>query len=309
MEKLNTLPATKTINTLFDSNNTLRDIIVIGLACIAAYVLSHFLAQGIIFLAQRIGTMSEHISNQKKFVRYRQIETYLSITVAAVRLFVVLGVAWLTWWLLNPTTNSSLLAIALSALVVVFAGQTLGIVLRDITAGSAMILEQWFNVGDYIQIEPFENVSGVVERFTLRSTKLRNLNGEIVWVHNQQISAVHVVPHGIRTIAVDVFVRDKELGLQTLRKLIQAIPAGPAMLQKPLKIKSAEEWSDDLWRITVIGKTAPGREWLIEQFFVNSIKEVDEGRKGKSRIFTYAPIARYADPVADRKFKRAVRDH
>ena len=80
------------------------------------------------------------------------------------------------------------------------------------------------------------------------------------------------------------------------------------MLAQPLKVRTPEEWGNGLWRITVIGQTAPGREWLIENFFVNAIKEVDSNVRNKmNRTFVYEPIAHYADPVADKKFKRAVR--
>ncbi len=181
-------------------------------------------------------------------------------------------------------------------------------ILRDITSGAIMIIEQWFNVGDFVKIEPFIDVSGVVERLTLRSTKLRSLNGEVVWIHNQQIQAAHVTPRGVRTLAVDVFVRDKDKGLKTLKDLAKAVPVGPTMLAGPLKVQKPVEWGGGLWNITVTGQTVPGREWLIENFFANAIKEVDSSVRNKiNRIFVYEPIVRYADPVADRKFKRAIR--
>jgi hypothetical protein len=79
-------------------------------------------------------------------------------------------------------------------------------------------------------------------------------------------------------------------------------------MPKPLKIYAPEKWGNDMWRIVVMGQTAPGREWLVEDFFVNAIKEVDEGKRKKAdKVFIYDPIARHADPVAERKFKRAMR--
>lgn len=181
-------------------------------------------------------------------------------------------------------------------------------VLRDITTGAAMIIEGWFHVGDFIKVEPFIDVGGVVERFTLRSTKLRSLSGEVVWIHNQQIQAVHVTPNGLRTYAVDVFTKDPERATAVLQEIIDAVPSSAALVAKPLKLGIIEEWNDGLWHIVVEGKTAPGREWLIEKFFVGAIKEVDSRKKKADRIFFYEPTARYADPVAERKFKRAVRN-
>jgi small conductance mechanosensitive channel len=170
-----------------------------------------------------------------------------------------------------------------------------------------MIIEKWFNVGDFIKVEPFWEVAGVVERFTLRSTRIRSLSGEVIWVHNQQISAVHVTPRGVRMMAVDIFVRDRVEGERVIEKVLNTIPTGATLLARPLRIKYAERWDDGLWRITVVGETPPGREWLIDKYFVNALKEIDEGKEKADRIFIHEPIARYADPEADRRFKRAVR--
>ncbi|MES2631205.1 MAG: mechanosensitive ion channel domain-containing protein [Patescibacteria group bacterium] len=296
------------ITEFFQEPNAYRSVLILFACIIGAYILSKYLAAAIIKIAQAVSVHSEKESNEERYIRLRQVETYLSVAVAVVRAIVVAVAAYIAWMVLSPGANSGAAAIGASAFFIVFAGQTLGMVLRDITAGAIMIIEQWFHVGDFVRIEPFIDVSGVVERFTLRSTKLRSLSGEVVWIHNQQIQAAHVTPRGIRTIAVDVFVRDKEKGLTVLQELVKAVPVGTALLAKPLKVNKPEEWGENLWRITVVGHTAPGREWLIENFFVNAIKEVDSTVRSKAqRVFVYEPIARYADPIADQKFKRAIR--
>jgi small-conductance mechanosensitive channel len=296
------------LNKFFAEPNAYRSVLILIASVVVTYILSKFLAAGIIKIAQFVSTRSDKESNEERFIRLRQVETYLSVTVAVIRATVVAVVGYIVWRMISPSSNSGAAAIGASAFFIVIAGQTLGTVLRDITSGTIIIVEQWFNVGDFVKIEPFIDVSGVVERLTLRSTRLRSLSGEIVWIHNQQIQAAHVTPRGVRTVAVDVFVRDKEKGLQTLKELKKAVPVGSTMLAKPLFIGKPEEWGNSLWRITIIGQTAPGREWLIENFFVNAIKEVDSGVRNKmNRVFVYEPIARYADPVADKKFKRAVR--
>lgn len=294
----------------FSQPNAYRSVLILVACVIVAYILSKFLADFIIKIAQKVSVRSDIESNEERFIRLRQVETYLSVAIALVRGIIVAIVAYVAWMLISPSANSGAAAIGASAFFIVFAGQTLGMLLRDMTAGAIMIIEQWFNVGDFVKIEPFIDVSGVVERLTLRSTKLRSLSGEIVWVHNQQIQAIHVTPRGVRTMAVDVFVRDKDKGLKVLKELAKAVPVGATMLAEPLKVQKPEEWGSGLWRISVVGQTAPGREWLIENFFVNAIKDVDSSVRNKmNRVFVYDPIARYADPVADKKFKRAVRAH
>lgn len=287
--------------------NAYRSLLILALAIVLALVISQVIAKVIIKLAQVIATKSDDITDQERLIKYRQTETYLSIAVAVVRAATVAIVAYFVWSYVSPISNSGAAAIGAGAFFIVFAGQTLGIVLRDVTAGAAMIAEGWFHVGDFIKIEPFIEVSGIVERFTLRSTKLRSLNGDSVWIHNQQMQAVHVTPNGLRTFSIDLFSKQLDEAEAAIKELVNTMPSGPTMLSKPLKLVSIEEWTNGLWRFTVVGKTAPGREWLIENFFVNAIKLVDEGKTKSKRIFIYEPIARYSDPVADSRFKRTVR--
>lgn len=299
---------TEDIIDFFSQPNAYRSVLILIAAILVAYIVSRFLAKGIIMLAQWVALRSDSVSDDAKAVKLRQVETYLSITVAVVRAAVVAVVAYIVWRLISPVSSSGAAAIGASAFFIVFAGQTLGMILRDITAGVIMITEQWFHVGDYIKIEPFLDVTGVVERFTLRSTKLRSLSGEVVWVHNQQIQAVHVTPRGVRTMAIDVFTRDEEKARAALQEIISTLPTSASLLSKAPKIVKAEKWGGDMVQITVVGQTVPGREWLIEKYFANAIKEVDEGKRSKAnRIFIYDPIVRNADPVAEKKFKRAAR--
>lgn len=296
--------------TFFSQPSAYRSVLILIASLAAAFWLSSLLAKGIIRLTQIVAQRSDNTTNEIAQIKLRQIETYLSVTIAIIRAAVVAIVGYLTWDYLTPSSqsNNAIAAVGASALFVVFAGQTLGMLLRDLTSGAVMIIEQWFNVGDYIRIEPFGDVSGVVERLTLRSTKLRSLNGEVIWVHNQQIAAAHITPRGIRTMAVDVFVRDRDRGEKEITRIMESIPTGRLMLAQPLRITSVEQWGDDQWRVTITGQTAPGREWLIERHFVQAIEAIDEeDTPRKQRLIAYPPIARYADPSADRRFKRAVR--
>lgn len=296
------------ISEFFTQKNAFSMVLLFILVITVAYFLSRYVARGIIWTAQRVASQSDQTSNEQKMIKLRQMETYLSILVAAIRAVIVAVTAYITWRIMSPMSSpSGIAAIGASALFVVFAGQTLGMLLRDITAGAMMITEQWFAVGDYIRIEPFTDLSGVVERFNLRSTKLRNINGEVVWVNNQHIQAVHVTPRGVRTLAVDVFSQDEARATMELKKIINTIPTGTMLLARPLKITRIEKWNEDMVRFTVVGQTAPGREWLIENFLTDMIRDVDADNKRGGRLFIHKPIVRFADDTATKKFQRAVR--
>lgn len=301
----------KDVVEFFTEPNAFRSVLILITALVIAYWLSRFLAQGIVRIAQAVAIRSDNESNALRATKLRQTETYLSVAIAVVRALVVAVVGYFAWRALSPLASSGsatgAAAIGASAFFVVIAGQTVGLVLRDLTAGTVMITEGWYKIGDFVKIEPFGDVAGVVERFTLRSTKLRAINGEVIWMHNQQIMAAHVTPNGLRTMAVDVFVRDKDKGIELINKIISAIPKGRTMLAKPLRITKTEQWGESRWRITVKGQTAPGREWLIEKFFVEAVNDLDEGKKASEKLLALPPMSRYADEAADRSIRRAVR--
>lgn len=300
------------VNEFITQPNDYRAVLILLASILFAYWLSRFLAKGIIYIAQKVAVRSDKETRDERVVLYRQVETYLSIAVASVRVLVVAIVAYVTWRILTPTGSTNLggsgaAAIGASAFFIVFAGATIGLLLRDITAGATMIIEKWFTIGDFIKVEPFIDMQGVVERMTLRSTKLRSLSGEIIWIHNQQIQAVHVTPRGVRTIAVDIFVQDIEAGEKAIKRVVNAMPTGATMLARPLKMTKPEQWGEGVWRITVIGEMTPGREWLMEQFFINAIKKIDDDAKKSDKLLAFEPIARFADPNAEKRFKRAIR--
>lgn len=302
----------KALHEFSSQPNAYRSILILFASIFISYWVSKYVAKLIIFIAQKVAVRSDTESDVHKAIRLRQVETYLGITVAIVRVTIVSIAAYIVWRTLSPEGSKMLggsgaAAIGASAFFVVIAGQTLGTLLRDITAGATMIIERWFHVGDYIKIEPFWDVKGVVERFTLRSTRIRSLSGEIIIVHNQKIDAVHVTPNGVRTMAVEIFVKDKQKGEALVKRAIRALPTGPTMLAEPLEIIESTNWANDSWHITVQGKTPPGRDWLIETYFINSLVRIDEAKPEEKRVMIDLPIAHWADDVAERRFTRAVR--
>lgn len=292
--------------------NPYRSLIILVVSLVVSYWLSRFVAKFIIIIAQKVAVRSDNESDAIKALRLRQVETYLGVTVAVVRVVIVAVVAYISWRILSPYESSRLggsgaAAIGASAVFIVIAGQTLGPILRDITAGATIIIERWFTVGDYVKLEPFWDVTGVVERLTLRSTKIRSLSGEIIWIHNQKIDAVHVTPNGVRTIAVDVLVNDKEKGDALIKSTIAKLPTGHMTVAGKLKVVDTLKYTDELWMVTVQGKTVPGREWLIENYFVTQLQKENQKLLKKNRVLEGDPIVRYADPDTERRFRRAVR--
>lgn len=290
----------------FTQPNAFRSVGILIVMLIVAFAISKVVAMAIIKLAQFVAVRSDQAGSSDRQVRLRRVETYLSVIIAMVRALIVGTVAFYLWRELSPSASTGAAAVGASAFFIVLAGGTIGMLLRDITAGSAMIIEGWFNVGDHIKVEPFWDVSGVVERMTLRSTKIRALNGEVIWMHNQHITGVHVTPKGIRTLAIDAFVNNKKVGQNIVEKAIETLPIGTLKVIKKPRITRVEQWGEKLYLITTVAEVPPGREWLMENYFIQSINDLDKRRKGPTTLVRPA-IARWADSEAERSFKRAVR--
>jgi len=296
---------TAPIAQIIPSLSNIRTLGLILLAVLALIAVNKLIDLIVPQLARALAVLTDNADSTDRVFAIRRLDTLLSMGAAVVRAVLVSSVLYIAWRLIMPST-APIALLGASAFFAIVAGNTIGMLLRDITYGTMMIAERWYNVGDHITIEPFLGVSGVVEQLTPRSTKLRSLTGETIWVHNQHIQGARVTSRNLRTIALDIFVKDLEAGKAAIEQAIRTLPVGPTMLAKQLKISEVEQLGDSLWRITAIGQTTPGREWLIEDFAIKAISKYDGLAEGVPSI-VHGPIARYADVVAERRFRRSIR--
>jgi small conductance mechanosensitive channel len=156
-------------------------------------------------------------------------------------------------------------------------------------------------VGDtVVAIAAGVELQGVVEDVSLRRTRLRSLNGEVIQVHNSQITAVRVQPSGVKELAIELFVSKREAGEKLVEEVASMLPEGPTTFVRRPWIESVEELSHILARIRIRVTVTPGREWLAEEFFSDLLKE-----RGGSSLIVHGPVALAVDDRATRTFARA----
>jgi Small-conductance mechanosensitive channel len=85
---------------------------------------------------------------------------------------------------LGVDVRSILTGLGIAGLAISLAAQN---IIRDFLNGVLIIFEDQFAVGDVVKVE---GNSGVVETFTLRTTRLRTVDGELVTIPNGSISTV-----------------------------------------------------------------------------------------------------------------------
>jgi moderate conductance mechanosensitive channel len=192
-----------------------------------------------------------------------------------------------------------LTAIAGASFLLILAGFAIQRVLTDIIAGFAMFAERWYAVGDTIAVSGLE-VQGVVEDVSLRRTRLRTLDGEAIHIHNSQIPAVRVLPRGVKELAVELYVSERERAEQLLLSVAAMLPEGPTTLVRRPWIEHVEELSESLVRIAVRATTAPGREWLVDSFYRDLLRE-----RAEPGLIVHGPVVLAVDERAARSFARA----
>src|SRR5919201_6649414 len=155
-----------------------------------------------------------------------------------------------------------LTAIAGASFVLIVGGFAVQRLLIDILAGFTMFIERWYSVGDTVVLVAGVELQGVVEDVSLRRTKLRSLNGEVIQVHNSQITAARVLPRGVKELAVELFVSKREAGERLLEDVVRMLPEGPTTFVRRPWISHVDELSPVLTRIRMHTTVTPGREWL-----------------------------------------------
>jgi small conductance mechanosensitive channel len=191
-----------------------------------------------------------------------------------------------------------LTALAGASFFLILAGFAVQRVLIDMIAGLTMFVEQWYSVGDTIAVPALE-LQGVVEDVSLRRTKLRTVGGEVIHVHNSQIPAVRVLPTGAKELAVELFVSDGARGQAAVLAVAAMLPEGPTTFVRRPWVERVDDLDESLVRIRLRATVAPGREWLVEGFLSDLLKE----RAGD--LIVHGPVVLTVDERAARSFARA----
>jgi hypothetical protein len=275
-------------------------VVVFGvIAFLAAWLisaLSRQLAERIVDRYERRHAADE-VPSTGVMVGLRRRETIVSLVQTSVR-YAAYGLAVLITVVQVAGLGNSNGALAGASLIVVLIGFALQRFLIDILTGLFMQFEGWFSIGDSVTVEPW-GLAGIVEETSLRSTKLRALSGELLYVHNSQVLAVRVLPRGLREVSIELFVRDEAKGRELFEQAARVMPVGPTEFVRPPWVESIQHLDSDLVHMRARATIAPGREWLAQDFLPDVLKE----RAGPDLI-VHGPVILDYDELARLRFAR-----
>ena len=153
-----------------------------------------------------------------------------------------------------------------------FGAQTL---VRDILSGVFFLLDDAFRVGEQIESG---DIRGTVESFSLRSVKLRHLNGQL---HTVPFGDLKAITNYSRDWVVEslhvVVTYDTDLDLlesvvETVSDQLMANPSVATELIEPLRSLGVQAMVDTGMQVGMMFKTRPGRQFAVRRVSVRSIR-------------------------------------
>jgi small-conductance mechanosensitive channel len=192
-----------------------------------------------------------------------------------------------------------LTAVAGASFILILVGFSAQRMLMDIIAGFNMFVEHWYSVGDTIAI-PMLEVQGIVEDLSLRRTKLRSLDGEVINIHNSQIAAVRVLPGGVKEFDVELVASSREAAELLVEHVGAILPEGPTTFIRRPVIHQVDDLAPGLVRLRMRAAVAPGREWLVHGFYTDLLKE-----RADKHLIVHGPVVLTVDDKVERSFARA----
>ena len=139
--------------------------------------------------------------------------------------------------------------------------------LRDIIAGFFILFEGQYNVGDFITVEP-SKAAGMVEEFGLRTTKIRSLSGELIYIPNGSLTAVTNYVSGRQRFTIEVQPKDEEAA----NRVLEEMQEGHELYLDPPRLVKRDEPPEGSPRLRLLADVLPSTAWLVEENLVERIK-------------------------------------
>jgi len=190
----------------------------------------------------------------------------LAVVVWGVALFLILG----NTFGINLTpllAGAGILSLALG-----FGSQDL---VKDFVAGTFMIIEDQFSVGDIIDVG---DATGIVEKITFRTTRIRDVRGVVWHISNGEIRRVGNLSQEWSRALLDIVISywaDIDQASDVIRSVAEQMAEEPpyekVFLDRP-EVWGVESVGADGLVIRLVIKTVPGEQWRISRELRRRIK-------------------------------------
>jgi small conductance mechanosensitive channel len=145
-------------------------------------------------------------------------------------------------------------------------------IVQDVLAGFFMVTERQYGYGDLVRLNVtsvVQPVTGTVEEVTLRITRIRTSDGELVTTPNGQIAQVINLSRDWARAVVDVPV-PASADVTAVSALLERVGADAYgdqelhdLLLDPPAVMGVESMDIDQFKVRLVARTAPGKQFLV----------------------------------------------
>lgn len=144
--------------------------------------------------------------------------------------------------------------------------------IKDMINGIFILFEEQYSVGDYVTID---NSKGIVKAIGLRTTELRDFNGDIYIIPNGSIQVIVNHSKGDMRVLVDIgiaYEADIELAISVINEVCSKYNQENPNITTPIEVLGVTALNDSNVNIRVIGETKPMKQWEAERELMKRIK-------------------------------------
>ncbi len=215
------------------------------------------------------------IPEDRMLIRKRTL-TFSSVISNLVIVVAFIAAALIVAEQLGISVTPLLAGAGVAGIVVGFGAQNL---IKDLINGVFILFEQWYQVDDIVTIG---NITGAVERFNLRTTIIRDIEGTVHYIPNGEISMLGNKTQLWSRAVVEVGVHyDEDSGkvVEILEEIFDDIMVDKKykkmILERPkiLGDDGISELGDSAIVFKLVCKVKPGEQWNISRQLRKRIKD------------------------------------
>jgi moderate conductance mechanosensitive channel len=243
-------------------------LIIIGIVVAVMIIVKVFARRAIRMFEERIS--DDRIETKKRTFTFTSVVSNLIIVISIVAGILIIAEQ------LGISVTPLLAGAGVAGIVIGFGAQSL---IKDIINGTFILFEQWFQVNDIVTIN---NTSGVVEKFNLRTTVLRDLEGIAHYIPNGEINILSNRTHVWARAMVEVGVHYKENTdrvVEVLEEVFDELLADDqfkdVILERPqiLGKGGVDSLGDSAVMFKIICKVVPPNQWDVGRQLRKRIKD------------------------------------
>jgi small conductance mechanosensitive channel len=181
---------------------------------------------------------------------------------------VFVAIVWVLFELSLPPSALVPLASVVGAGLGFGAQQIVG----DVLTGFFILSERQFGVGDLIRVGPLMSVGwveGRVEEMTLRVTKVRTFDGDLVTIANGEMrQSVNASRDWARVLVTVPLSRDVDLDavsarLNSVGERLAAEPVWKPLLLETPEVSGIDDLGAEIIQLRVVGRSLPAQQWKV----------------------------------------------